>query len=376
VNVPAALLEVVKEVAPKPRPHLDARMQIGNTGEYFEGRLYDLGNLHALCVRLVGTGDEEFPKNTVKCIYRDRPYRLPPQFQSERESVIARLKQEAVSHKSPFYDGPCVRLESYHANPVDATERKHLTLEVAPLDWFDHSVSDVFVQKMLAGQTEYRPSDFLDLARLSNGTIDGNKLSCILCTISTIFTSDGYVLVAKRGSWLSVRRDSFSSSVDENVHREKDGADDSVDLFHTVLRGIEEEVSLRVRMCLTDDAPRLLGIGVGLDELHPTLLFSVFLPLSRESLMKLYRENLGRDFQESRLRAISIENDWAEVRQALTAQPWEEAGRASIMRAIEFVEAVARRGDETCLRTVQRLARESRRPEYQDPTEGNGDQKQ
>lgn len=362
-NLSKAVPQAVKEITEKPpeAPTIWTRVEIGKSGQFFEGRLYERSGLRALCVRLVGAAEEEFTRGDLHCRYTDRSYQLPSEFRAERERIIEELKREAEESKSPFYDGPCVRLEAFHAELRDSAERKHLTLDLAPIGWHDYSVGDFFVQRMLAGKTIARLGDFINLANLSHGEIRGSRLSSILCTITTMFTSDGYILVARRGTWLSVRREYFSASVDENVHREKDMIGGSLDLFNTVLRGIDEEVTPSLRPLLSPAAPRLLGIGFGLDEFHPTLLFSIFLPQSCSEVVALARSNPGKDFPEGRLLPMRVEPAWAEVERALKAQPWEEAGKASVIRAMEFVEATAASRGESCLETIQRLGRESSR---------------
>jgi hypothetical protein len=345
--------------APTSSP-ITAKVTIGASGEELpEARVYELDDIQAKCVRLVGAEDEEFPERMVEYSWAQKNYELPQEFQSEREEILARLQQDAREHKSPFYNGPCVRLESYHAKPLDSSEEKHLTLYVDPLQFYDQAVSHEFVDSMLKGKSPHKPSQFIDLHRLERGDISHIKLATVLGTVTTLCTADGVVLIAKRGIWLSTRRDHYSASVDEAVHREKDTINGKLNVFNTSLRGIEEEVSPELRKMLSEDAPHLLGISFGLDELHPKLLFSVFLPLPYEEMTEVMRRSPGRDFQEGHLISIPADENWAALRRALRREPWIEGGKACLIRATEFVDAQCRKRGETMLTAIKRLSKKS-----------------
>jgi hypothetical protein len=95
------------------------------------------------------------------------------------------------------------------------------------------------------------------------------------------------------------------------------------------------------------------------------MLFSVFLPLSCSEFAHWLGQIQVEIFLKGHLLPMRVQPAWAEVNRALEAGPWEEAGKASIIRAMEFLEATAAAGGETCIETIQRLGRESSRQSEQ-----------
>jgi hypothetical protein len=242
---------------------------------------------------------------------------------------------------------------------------------LGPLGYYDYYVANNRFARALRRGTITEITEYVDLDRVA---IDGNirdiRLSNLLDTLTTPVTLDGQLIYCpQRSTQVSADPGLIDSGVDEMVHRLKDQSmepessyklddikphkkdeagvlhpEQAPDPFQTVLRGIEEELSEGVCPLVHPDAIYMLGLCLNLDEFHPDLLFLVALPRTFDEVLRLRRDTLGNDFFEtSGIAAVPCEKGNAEL-DALLAQPkWMPSAKASVIRAVEFLDALKRR---------------------------------
>jgi len=325
--------------------------------------LYRIGNQVADAIRLAGADSEFFSAEVVHVEIDPTPYQMPPEILVTRAAILDQLKREAKEHGRMFFDGPHTRLVDFRVTPRDATEQKHLELTLGPVDWYDYAVAnEVFAQTLRKTQV----SDlgrFIDLAEVSDGRIKNVKLSNLLCIDVTIVTLDGYALYAKRGNRVSAAQGLLASAVAENMHRSFDqslGPPRSGLLpvpFRTAIRGLEEEISPELVRSLNPRALVLLGLAFNLRNLHPDLLFAAAVPFRRDEVFAMAEEHPGKDFIEATLLAVPAKLD-ATLEGILSAGQWLAAGKACLIRTIEFLEATQRRLGLPLNELIGRLARD------------------
>jgi len=331
------LLLVWEEQSPRARNRLE---------EEYDDYLYHYGAASAASIRLLGAADECFPPQVVRCLPSTSPYGLPDEFLDTRNEVIARLHDEASRHNRMFFDGPNTRLIDYSSSPVDASEQKHLTLTLGPVNWFDYSVCEWHLDRMLDPLDLGRLRKYVNLEEVArSGTIKNSTLSNILCTATTLVTADAHLVFSKRSDRVSPKHLRFTSCVAENIHQEKDRSlePESGGLptpYRAALRGIEEEVSPRLA-AMVRQTPRhlmLLGIDFDLESFHPDLLFLLIWPGSLAEIEVMWKQNPGPDFIEGNLQATPMNR--GAIEQLLLLPDWIPGGKASVIRALEFVSAL------------------------------------
>jgi transcriptional regulator with XRE-family HTH domain len=335
-------------------------------------RLYALGSQYAACIRLFGAAHEYYQREHVSVMYDRQSYDLPDELLVQKPTIIKRRREEAQTLGINFHDGPCARLLNFRVSPKDAdpSERKHAELKLGPLGYHDYYVANNRFARALRRGTVSEIAEYVDLDKVA---IDGNvrdiRLSNLLDTLTTPVTLDGQLIYCpQRSEQVSADPGLIDSGVDEMVQRLMDQpiepgsgyrlsdikpyeVDNGVlhprqapDPFQTVLRGIEEELSGGVCSLVHPDAIYMLGLCLNLDEFHPDLLFLVALPLTFDEVLRVRRETLGHDFFEtSGIAAVPCEKGNAEL-DALLAQPkWMPSAKASVIRSVEFLEALKRR---------------------------------
>lgn len=308
---------------------------------------YHLGPNYATAIRLVGAGGEFFTPLSVRMHVDPRPYRMPPEFQLERDAVLRQLEEDARRNGQMFYDGPHTRLVAFRATPIDPGERKHLELTVGPLGWYDYSVLNELLGRQWPARRVSELTRYVDLDQIAHhGNIRNVKLSNLLDTATTIVTSDGMITYSQRSYRVSASPGQLTCSVAENIHQEKDGSlqpqreGDMPAPFKTVLRGIAEELSPKLLSHVTPRELFLLGMSFDLQAFHPDLLFIVPLPIPFDELLEICREDPGPDFVEGQLKAVPAVRSSQELT-LLMAQPnWFPGGKASLIRAIEFLDSL------------------------------------
>ncbi len=301
-------------------------------------------------IRLCGAANEFFPASTIHIIPDITPFRLPVKLSLVREDFIARLKEKATKQGTMFFDGPNTRLINYHVSPHDSTEQKHLELVLGPIGWYDYSVCKLAVSETIKYRTLKEFQEYVDLEEVAySRNITSNKIGNILCTATTLVTSDRFVLYCQRGSQVSTEPHKLTSSIAENIHQRFDHSLESQlpnELpapFRTVIRGIDEEASPEIAQYVRS-RPHLiflLGLDFDLLSIQPDLLFMVYLPFSYSEIQKYCRQYPGKDFIEGNLQAISLDES-EQIDTVLSDPNWLPGGKSSLIRTIEFLEAVQR----------------------------------
>jgi len=311
-------------------------------GEY----LFHYGS-SAASIRLIGAADEWFPPECVKVTPSQDPYILPNECLAFRNEVIARLQAESSAHNRMFFDGPNTRLVDYTSTPVDNSEQKHLHLVLGPVGWYDYSVTHWYLDHLLAPPLDRgRLRKYVDLDDVAeSGSIRTNAFTNILCTATTLVTADGFITYSKRSDRVSSQTKKYTSCIAENIHQEKDrsldaGVDRLPAPFRTAIRGIEEEVSPQLADLVRAN-PRhlvLLGMDFDLESFHPDLLFLLAWPGQLQDIQRMVEENPGRDFVEGSMQAVRMRR--SEISQLLEEPMWIPGGKASVIRAVEFVSTL------------------------------------
>jgi hypothetical protein len=309
--------------------------------------LYHLGPNFASAIRIVGAADEIFPPEAVHVIPDTTPYKIPVHFQLDRDKIISSLEEEAKREGTMFYDGPHTRLIDFRATPVEETEQKHLELKLGPIGWYDYAVVNWEVGKMLGRRTINEVLSYVDLNEIAiSGIIRNVKLSNILDTAITLVTSEGLAAYSQRSGRVFGGKYEYTSCVAENIHQVKDRslesqvADELPAPFRTVLRGIREELSPSLGEFIQSRSIFLLGLSFDLQAFHPDLLYMVMLPLSFEDVIEMCRQNPGKDFIEGQIKAVPAVKSSDHLNLLLSESNWTPGGKASLIRAIEFLDAV------------------------------------
>ena len=188
---------------------------------------------------------------------------------------------------------------------------------------------------------------YIDLDEVArNGDISHSKLSNILCTATTFVTADGYVTYSLRSKRVSSQAQKYTSFVAENIQVKKDRPFQRPQPgelpvpFRTVIRGIQEELSPSLADFVRANPRRLmlLGMDFDLEGFQPDLLFMVAWPRSLAELKDAIVGNPGPDFVEiGEMQAVPLQR--AAVERLLGEGGWVPGGKASFIRAVEFVEA-------------------------------------
>ena len=328
---------------------------------YVDGFGYTYGGFTARALRLVGAADEFFPQDRVTIEVCRQPYVLPNAMLRTKADVLSRLESDAEQRKAPFFDGLHTRLVDYSIAGTDAsTEQKRLTLHLGPIGWYDYSVMRWHTDQMnRADLTKY-----IDLEAIARtGSVVHTKLHNILDTATTLVTSDGYLLFAQRGTRVSGDETLLSSCVAENIHVQKDGSlSENANIecpapFRAALRGIDEEMSPLIAQALVANGSPLfcLGLSFDLDAYHPDILFFAALSLTYEQVLKACRERPGQDFFEGHIRGVSLTGMDGSLARELSREKWTGGGKASALRALEFVETRALRGRQAIQRAIGAL---------------------
>lgn len=104
-----------------------------------------------------------------------------------------------------------------------------------------------------------------------------------------------------------------------------------------VVRGIEEELSPEISSRLRPEDVVLLGTAYNLGEMGPGLLFLTRLPLSLEEVHAKCRETPGKDFSEGVQHWLPGDAEAREWLPMLSDENWDAVGKASVIRALEFL---------------------------------------
>jgi transcriptional regulator with XRE-family HTH domain len=307
-------------------------------------RLYYCGRHTIQALRLAGADCEYFPPHMVHATIDQSRYNLPDEIINERAVLIARFEEEAQQHNRMFWDGPNTRLIHLRVSPLDSTEQKHLYLRFGQIGWHDFMVvhTELVPRAIRTGTLER----FVNLERVSAGNITDVRFTNICDTMTVLFTEDGFVVFARRGRNVSVKGGMFSA-ISENIHPFMDrslisGHSDNSP-FSAVRRGVEEEISPELARRIAPGAVLLLGMDFNLDFFHPDMLFAVAVPCGVEEVLRIAREFPGKDYFEGKLQAVGASRTNPTLDTVLSSNNWDIGGKACLVRAIEFFDAVEKR---------------------------------
>jgi hypothetical protein len=294
------------------------------------------------------------------------------------ERVVKFRKEGFRKKNTKYFNGPNTRLLHFRANPEDdrnvAKENVTLTLSLGPIGWYQFDGLNGPVRdnpKSLSGVKEYETLTGLPQL-LGDGDGSRSRLSNILDTATTILTSDGFIAYSRRSSSVSAVPHRLTSAIAENINRWKDDADprDSMSLvnkpgdergdveadnkykpqkvphpFAAVRRGVGEELSPGLLPHVGRYAIKLTGISFDLLSAHPDLLFVIAIPLGRNEILEICLHP-GEDSHEGRLQFIPfiplsrLSKADVEINEVLHDPHWTGGGHASVVRALELVDAL------------------------------------
>lgn len=326
------------------------------------GRLYRVRGQCADAFRLAGADSEFFPADCVHVQVDPTPYEMPLEIRAERKAILKQLEIEAKRQGRMFFNGPHTRLVDFRVTPRDRTEQKHLELTLGPISWHDYSVvNEVYAQTLRQAQSKSL-EQLINLEEVADGCIRNVRLTNIACTDLTLVTADGYAMYSRRSRRVAAAQGLFASAVAENINQDFDRSlrpqkrGDLPAPFRAVLRGVAEEISPNLREHLNPNAILLLGLAFNLRNLHPDILFLAATLLNRKAVLELATDFPGKDFVEGNLLSVNITSDSRQLDRILSARNWLPAGKACLMRSIEFLDAIRREKKVDLHKTINRLA--------------------
>ncbi len=333
---------------------------------------YPEGRVSAIC--LYGAAEQCFAPEQIKVRYEDSPFSIPEALKVRGEDRILEQIKRRDRGEIDFFDGPCARLldwvkPSFESFAQDG--RPYLELVVGPIGWYDvERTNAVLRQDLLKGQ-RINYEHWIGLSALVRGDIKVSKLANIVGNAITIFTNDGQVGYQDRGDRQSVGAKQLSSAVAENLHRYFDDTEpgNPFQILHpfppdkklsdgprnkgcppvtgelhpaaAVGRGITEETSYMMLDHVPEGGIKCTGLCFSLDALQPDLLWIVLVDLTAEKFTKLCRTKRGRDWKEGRIRFVPADFKDPETQRILARSDWIAAGKASLVRAIQLIDALS-----------------------------------
>lgn len=365
----------------------EVRRRMSPVEEFAKDKLYYYGDGWASAVRLWGSEDVYFGRGRVGVEYTHDVFETPPELVASKERVLESKKMEAASRGRVFFNGPNVRLASFRVSPIDessAPETPYLTLHLGPIGWYDYEgLNEAFREQLGNSPPVESYQYFVGIRELvRDGDVSRSKLSNILDNAVTIVTSDGYALYGERSGRVTFPH-SLTSAVAENVNRYLDDTDESGSLinsansetsggadrigedyipigipnpFAAVRRGVSSEISPSLYDSTPADAMKVTGLAFGLDIFHPSLLFCLFASASLDEILTWRAENPGSESYELSLKSTPASLENPDTQSVLHSGRWVEAGKASLIRALELVSAIRRRNHCSFDEAFQRLA--------------------
>jgi hypothetical protein len=213
--------------------------------------------------------------------------------------------------------------------------------------------------EILYGQPHERHLSFFGRNLVSEGYIGNVRFTNICDTMTVLLTTDGFVLFTQRGLTVSVTPGMYSA-ISENIHPEKDWSltdrDCNDSPFSAVRRGIEEEVSPELAKQIMPEAMLLLGLDFNLDFLHPDMLFAVAVPFTVDKVLSIAREFRGKDYFEGHLVPVLAKRDAPALDAFLSSDKWDLGGKACLVRAIQFIDAVEKKTSVPAPELIKELA--------------------
>lgn len=338
--------------------------------------LYYYHGGYARAIRLFCADDEYISESRVEIHYTHENLVSPPDLSESKKRAVERKKQEAEQRNALFFNGPNARLLRWRANPKGqadlATEQNTLELELGPVGWYDFvGLNEALRETVPDADIESVYSYYIGLEKLiKDGDVSSVKLSNILDTATTILSCDGYAAYQERGQRVASVPGLLTSAVAENINRYLDDTvpSDSTKLinidhfseekgfsldenyrpqgvphpFAAVRRGIIEELSPDILSHMRPKSIKLTGLSFDLEALHPNILFTACVDLSKNEILDACSKNPGKDWQEGKIHFVRADFGDKETLTVLE-QKWVPAGKASFVRAITLLNALQRK---------------------------------
>lgn len=350
-------------------------------------RLYYHMDGWARAIRLVGADTQVISVDRLEVAYTNEPLVLPPELRAARDSVVREQSAVADANGRIFFDGPNTRLITWRLSPRDdegvGRELDVLHLTLGPVGWYDfEGLNGAFRANPETVGPEQMYEYYVGLSfLLSSGGVEKSKLSNILDNAVTLVTDDGYVGYQRRSGRVSLMGGAFTSAVAENTNRFLDDTSPedpsllyNADRFSAdapvgyrprgvphpvaaVLRGIEAEVSPVLRSRIGLENVFVTGLSFDLEGLHPSLLFMVIPGLSAGEVLAARRSQPGAEYIEGTLGFVPADLASEETRDLLRQPNWVPSGQASVIRAIEVINGVARDGRIRTVDAIDQLRR-------------------
>jgi TIR domain len=302
---------------------------------------YSYGGTTATAVRLIGAAGEAFSDIDMQTAVDKSDFERPEELLSTWAHVLAAIKRRCNERGVPYHNSLHTRLVDYRVKVQPNSEHKQLELTLGPLWWEDYAVPNWGTEGMTYDEI-LRFVDPLHVAR--TGKVNDSRLHNILDTATTLVTIDGYVLYTKRGQRVAVGEGKLTSCIAENINAELDRSleptppGEAPSPFRAALRGMGEEVSPLILNEFRKGNSRLLCLGLSYDlqSFHPDALFLGALSITFEQVLAKCKEAPGKDFFEGRIDGFHLEGPY--VGNDFARGNWTGGGKASLLRALEFIQ--------------------------------------
>ncbi len=304
---------------------------------------YVRSTIFANAVRLIGASGETFTTRDIVVTTTLDRFIKPPQMLPIWGDVLGHVKTSAMEKGIPFHNSLHTRLVDYNIHIIPHTERKQLHLTLGPIYWEEYSVLRWLTDRMSVAEL----NNYVRIDQVAEtGKISDSKLHNILGTVTTLLTADGYLLYSRRGKRVSVAENSFTSCIAENISTEKDSSLDAEknallpSPFRAAARGALEEMSKGISdYLLANEECNLICLGLSFDlgSYHPDVILFGVLPITFAQVQKIRREDPGEDFFEGHVLGLHLANIQGGEYGDLTLPDWTGSGKASFLRAVEFL---------------------------------------
>jgi hypothetical protein len=328
---------------------------------------------HARALLLFGVQDQMWPEEEVDLKYNPEPLKV----ESRMGEIMDDCIKEAKKHPR-FFDGPNTRLVHFdkpwpRKEEETHEEKKRVGFTLGPVSWGEYIGLNAWANEHLSNDApEEDLLHYLGESLFKDHNLDGCRLSNICGTVTIAVTRDGYLAFALRKE-VGRAQGHYTSAVAENMNRYLDDADpqDSTKLvnpwmspekrvaatkqagrdyqckscphpFATVRRGIEEELSPSLLEHLSHSAVKLTGLVFEFNHYQPDMLFVACVDLSREKVEQYCAEQKGIDYREKDLYFVKPDFTNPDTKAALGFEKWIPSGKASLVRAIQIVNAIKR----------------------------------
>lgn len=325
-------------------------------------------------LRLWGASFQSITEDALKLEYEHRSFPSPVESAQGYKDSIRNKTEDAASKQKEFFNGPCVRLLRFSARASakggTAAENIELSLDLGPISWHQYTFLNERIEEAQPLKTFNSPTakniGLRDI--VESGDLRLSNASNILDTATTVVTVDGFVGYQVRSNLVSADPGKLTSAVAENMNRWMDESDPSdytklldptrvyrkrneradhtfvpyspPNPFATVRRGLDGELTEGLSSKVTAKNLRLLGLSYDLETGHPSALFALFLEMTADQLTESTRQRPGHEHDEGRLRFLEARFSAQATIDALTTKSWTAGGKASLIRAIEFVEVL------------------------------------